>query len=192
MKPHWNNKSGNFIGGWYMEDDSLCDKLINYFNDSENKIVGEIWENNQRSVNPKTKESIDVRLNGDMDLSNEYNYHLQDCVREYCKLYEYSTETTCLWDSSIEVPNIQYYKPGGGFKIWHFENPVFTKRLLVFMTFLNDVEDGGTHFLYQELTCPAKKGLTIIWPASWTHTHKGQISKTNEKYIVTGWYNLYE
>ena len=63
------------------------------------------------------------------------------------------------------------------------------RRSLVFMTYLNDVEDGGTEFLYQNLTIPAKKGLTLIWPAFFTHTHKGQISKTKEKYIVTGWFN---
>jgi len=55
------------------------------------------------------------------------------------------------------------------------------------MTFLNDVPNGGTQFFYQELTIPAKKGLTIIWPAEWTHTHKGQITKEHEKMIFTGW-----
>ena len=92
-----------------------------------------------------------------------------------------------------EKYNLQKYPPGGGFKIWHFENDFSSKlnwhRGLVFMTYLNDVEDGGTEFLYQNLTIPAKKGLTLIWPAFFTHTHKGQISKTKEKYIVTGWFN---
>ena len=60
-------------------------------------------------------------------------------------------------------------------------------RILVFMTYLNDVDDGGTDFKYQNLTSPAKKGLTMIWPSDFTHTHKGQISHTKEKYIVTGW-----
>ena len=36
------------------------------------------------------------------------------------------------------------------------------------MTYLNDVPDGGTHFKYQELTAPAKKGLTLIWPTDFT------------------------
>jgi hypothetical protein len=57
------------------------------------------------------------------------------------------------------------------------------------MTYLNDVNDGGTEFLYQKITSPAKKGLTLIWPADWTHTHRGQISKTKEKSIITGWFN---
>ena len=58
------------------------------------------------------------------------------------------------------------------------------------MTFLNDLTDeGGTEFLYQDLKVEPKKGLTLIWPSYWTHTHRGVISKTQEKYIVTGWYS---
>ena len=60
------------------------------------------------------------------------------------------------------------------------------------MTYLNDVEDGGTEFKYQNLTTPAKKGLTLIWPVYWTHTHRGQISNTKTKYITTGWFDFYE
>jgi hypothetical protein len=58
------------------------------------------------------------------------------------------------------------------------------------MTYLNDVPDAGTEFKYQKITTQAKKGLTIIWPSDWTHTHKGQISDVNEKYIITGWYSF--
>ena len=76
--------------------------------------------------------------------------------------------------------------------MWHCERSDIAtcKRVLVFMTYLNDLPDGGTMFKNQDLTIPAKKGLTLIWPAEWTHTHKGQISNTKEKYIVTGWYHL--
>ena len=58
------------------------------------------------------------------------------------------------------------------------------------MTYLNDVEDGGTEFYYQKLKTKAKKGLTLIWPTDFTHTHRGIVSKTKEKYIVTGWFTL--
>ena len=36
------------------------------------------------------------------------------------------------------------------------------------------------------------KGLTLIFPAGFTHTHKSQVSLTQEKMIVTGWYNFDE
>ena len=57
------------------------------------------------------------------------------------------------------------------------------------MTYLNNVKDGGTEFKYQNITAPAHKGLTLIWPAIWTHTHRGQISQTESKTIITGWFS---
>ena len=30
-------------------------------------------------------------------------------------------------------------------------------------------------------------GKTLIWPAEWTHAHKGEILKSGIKYIITGW-----
>ena len=61
--------------------------------------------------------------------------------------------------------------------------------MLVWMTYLNDVDDGGTEFENQKFSSPAKKGLTLFWPADWTYTHRGIISYTKEKYIVTGWFS---
>jgi hypothetical protein len=59
------------------------------------------------------------------------------------------------------------------------------------MTYLNDVtDDGETEFYYQQVKFQPKKGLTVIWPADWTHTHRGIASMTQDKYIVTGWYNF--
>ena len=85
---------------------------------------------------------------------------------------------------------IQHYKPGQGFKAWHTERANVTmNRSLVYMTYLNDVPDGGTQFYYQDMTVEAKKGKTLIWPADFTHIHKSQISYEHEKYITTGWFS---
>ena len=96
----------------------------------------------------------------------------------------------------IENMTIQHYKPGEGFYKWHTENTGYSYNLnrhLVFMTYLNDVENGGTEFYhFPDLKIQARKGLTLIWPAGWTHTHKGVISNVDEKYIITGWYSFYD
>ena len=42
-------------------------------------------------------------------------------------------------------------------------------------------------FHFQNKTIKAEKGKTLIWPAGFTDTHRGQISKKHVKYIVTGW-----
>ena len=61
-------------------------------------------------------------------------------------------------------------------------------RLFAFMTHLNDVDQGGsTYFSHYDLEIKPSKGLTLIWPAEWTHAHRGNILKTGSKYIITGW-----
>ena len=88
--------------------------------------------------------------------------------------------------------NIQYYKPKKGYPVLHYErgrnNPT---RQLVYMLYCNTVTDkGGTEFPYQNITLSAVKGKLVIWPAEFTHPHKGIISNTQEKYIVTGWIEI--
>jgi hypothetical protein len=56
------------------------------------------------------------------------------------------------------------------------------------MIYLNDVNDGGTEFKYQNHLEKAEQGKLLIWPAEWIFTHKGQISNTTTKYILTGWF----
>ena len=87
----------------------------------------------------------------------------------------------------IEHPLLMYYDKGWGYKEWHNERGFHQNRMMVWMIYLNDVEDGGTEFLYQKLKIPAKKGLLLMWPHDFTHTHRGIISHTKEKYILTGW-----
>ena len=59
------------------------------------------------------------------------------------------------------------------------------------MTYLNDVNKGGeTEFYYQKLKIKPEKGLTLIWSADWTFTHKGHTTLDEDKYIITGWFNF--
>ena len=59
------------------------------------------------------------------------------------------------------------------------------------MTYLNDVKNGGeTEFYWQKIKIKPKKGLTLIWPTEFTHLHRGIPTPIEEKYIVTGWFNL--
>ena len=63
--------------------------------------------------------------------------------------------------------------------------------ILAWMTYLNDVVEGGTtYFEYYDLEIKPRKGLTLIWPAEWTHAHKGNVLHSGSKYIVTGWMDL--
>ena len=66
-------------------------------------------------------------------------------------------------------------------------------RFLVWMIYLNTVTDkGGTEFKYLNHTEDAVEGKIIIWPTDFTHTHRGVVSPTQKKYILTGWYSFYK
>ena len=55
--------------------------------------------------------------------------------------------------------------------------------------YLSDVEEGGElEFLYQNKRVKPKKGDFVVWPAYFTHMHRGNPPISDEKYIVTGWY----
>ena len=183
----------SFIGGWFINK-TVCDDLVKYFKDTPNKFKskGYVFNYGKNMINKKVKDSLDLPISPKQLSSPFKNYRdkLQDCLEKYLSRYPESNELERF--NINDDYNIQYYKPKGGFKKWHCERGglLDVKRILVFMTFLNDAPDGGTMFKYQKLTIPAKKGLTLIWPTDITHTHKGQISKTHEKYIITGWYSF--
>ena len=184
----------SFIGGWYIKP-NICDDLTKLFNDNEQSINPglQLLDGNLSTIKDH-KDSMDFTIDPNYmgDCVGDYRKALQEVLEKY--ILKYPDAGTNNYFNITEDYNIQYYKPGGGFYKWHCEraNLKTSHRLLVFMTYLNDVDDGGTYFKNQNLLVPAKKGLTLIWPTDWTHIHKGQISNTKEKYITTGWFSFYE
>jgi hypothetical protein len=91
--------------------------------------------------------------------------------------------------------NLQKYLRGsGGYHHWHSEiypqnaSCETLHRVLLFQFYLNDVADGGeTEFLYQGRKVEAKQGRLIIAPAGFTHTHKGHVPHSGDKYVSTSW-----
>lgn len=186
----YNFPKESFIGGWYIPK-NICDNLISHFQINKHKSErGNINYYEKNIVDLKTKDSYDLLCKFDENNSTQtYTNYLQSCLVNYIKKYK-SVEYYNKFSLENSKFTIQYYPVGGGFKEWHFERDgkCSSNRILVFMTYLNDVDDGGTEFYYQNIRTPAIKGLTILWPSDFTHTHRGQISNTKEKYILTGWY----
>lgn len=93
--------------------------------------------------------------------------------------------------------NLQRYtRKTGGYH--HFHSEVYPAmndpeqnalhRVLLFMYYLNDVREGGeTEFYYQERKLRPSKGQLVFAPAGFTHTHKGHVPISNDKYILTSW-----
>jgi prolyl 4-hydroxylase len=190
MKEYKLNKSDNFIKGWYINK-KICDNLIKFFNKNKKDQKAGVVAG---GVIPETKKSTDLSFNINLEDQAVKNYGnaLSECVEKYKEAYSVLDKSLASWNI-IEKINIQKYKKNEGYFGWHTERSTISlcKRLLVFMTYLNDVTEGGeTEWFYQKTKIKAEKGLTIIWPVEWTHLHRGCVSKTQEKYIITGWYSF--
>ena len=92
---------------------------------------------------------------------------------------------------------IQKYNPGESYFTLHAENMgnhgkfEEHRRVLAWMIYLNDVYDGGyTEFPVQNKKFQPREGDVLVWPAYFTHPHRGVMSKKDTKYIITGWFSF--
>ena len=184
----------NFVGSWIIENPLLCEKLVEYFE-------GNLYKQKQgmvgSGVNLDKKNSVDItikpkeiKLPGN-EVINAYFETLFDCYKQYVSQWPFLEPIA----QKLEIGsfNIQRYRTGQHFKEIHTERFSLASlhRVFAFMTYLNDVEEGGsTYFSHYDLEIQPKKGLTLIWPAEWTHAHKGNELRAGSKYIITGWMNF--
>ena len=192
MREYKLNSNDNFIIGYYLSDLSICDDLIKLFYNSNNKVLGQIG---QGTVDKKVKDSLDLQLLvndiAKYPILDKYFTQLGQMINLYKKKYKLCDHQVGKWAIQHDF-NIQKYKPSQAYHGWHCEKcNIFTaKRHLVWMTYLNDVNKGGeTEFYYQKIKVKPEKGLTLIWSADWTFTHKGHTTIDEDKYIITGWYD---
>lgn len=182
----------DFIGCWDLEVPDLCDRLVEYFerhrDDQSPGFVG------LGAVDTSSKKSIDIRISPSViskpgnELFKEYLHHLNACFWDYLENWDYLK--SFLEKVHIGDFNIQKYDDGGHFGQLHAERTMLSNahRMLVWMTYLNDVPAGGeTEFPYFDLKVIPVKGKTLIWPAEWTHAHRGCVVERGPKYIITGW-----
>ena len=97
----------------------------------------------------------------------------------------------------IKNPSVQIFfklhkvKKSQGYHVWHYETKpkFYPDRVLAWMTYLKVPEEGGeTEFLHQSKRIEPVIGRTLIWPAYFTHVHRGNPPLKGEKYYITGWF----
>lgn len=109
------------------------------------------------------------------------------CYKEYAD--KYSILSTAEKHGMVSI-RLQKTVVGGGYHRWHFEQAAsaVSRRMMAWILYLNDVEEGGeTEFLYQSKRVASKTGRLLMFPAGFTHTHRGNPPLSGEKYILTGW-----
>ena len=186
-----NTQQAHFIGCWNLENDKLCNEIIQLFENNKNlQKQGETG----KGRNPEIKKTIDITLQPKdlektkFEILKQYMNELHKCYLDYQKQWPFLK--TILKDIDIGSFNIQKYSRGDHFASLHSERTSIetSHRLFAWMTYLNNVDDGGqTSFNHYGIKVKPETGKTLIWPAEWTHAHTGEILKGGTKYIVTGW-----
>lgn len=178
--------------------EGYCQHLISEFDRLEASGAGSNRIQSERAKrHVKNDHQIGMSLKGqNTTLFNDKNVvevffdGLQACYEDY--IAQFST----LMDLKIKatIMKMQRTAPGGGYHVWHAEqgNEDQASRVLVYMLYLNTLkpeEAGETEFLYQKERYSPTENRMILWPAAYTHTHRGNtVLGERSKYIVTGWF----
>jgi hypothetical protein len=131
-------------------------------------------------------EDTSMRFTPNASFLNHYLERIWMCFNEYMSHY------SVLLDGSHQIRQIKIQKtlPGEGYHQWHYESDTIERagRVCAWGLYLNTVEQGGeTEWLYQSMRVPATEGSLVIWPAGYTHAHRGNPPLSGKKYLMTGW-----
>lgn len=172
-----------------------CDAWIKHFEDAD---AGGLSYNRLQGMNRESHINADQAI----DYPRSQFYHNHDMQLECAEFagkfwdicYQLYVEKFSILKTAdmhkIYTVKIQRTKPKEGYHVWHAEDTTRNtrNRLLTFIVYLNDIEDGGeTEFLYLSKRVKPKAGRVVIWPAGFTHTHRGNPPLQDTKYIITGW-----
>lgn len=184
-------KSVNFIGIYKIPDEELMENIISFF--ENNKNYHKPGSMGDSEINTIRKNNIEMRITPNNLKDEKYeifvNYlnYLKNCYKSYAKEWPF---LEALGNLNMGTFQIQKYEIGGHCSAWHTErdNIRTSERVFAWMTYLNDIpEEGETEFLHYGIKIKPETGKTIIWPAEWTHAHRGNPTTVKEKYITTGW-----
>lgn len=157
--------------------------------DEENNIIP-LWRNKNKHTWFSDGDVIFENEPGVQKVAREYFDKALECLDLYHEEYGTALDGKRL---EIHEMKVQEVKPGGGYHIWHSEHGLsFPYRTLATMTYLNTFPEGEaeTEFLQQGIKIVPKRGMTLIWPAQFTHTHRGNPPYSQNKYTITSWFNL--
>ena len=176
----------------------VCDELVEWFDSCSDKNFTmhnmPLPDGIKNQITRRSDESISVPSDSpvfSMSLPkkecNAFWSTLNECYNEYVTKYDLD-----FLQLSCYTFKLHKVKKGQGYHTWHYENEgnnITGKRLLAWMTYLKVPEEGGeTEFLHQSKRIKPVVGRTLIWPAYFTHRHRGNPPLKGEKYYITGWF----
>jgi len=120
------------------------------------------------------------------DITTPLWQNIGSCLDLYMEKYNIDQLMT---SSAFKVHRVQ---PTGGYHAWHHEHTFnFPYRALAWMIVLESPKRGGeTEFLHQSIRIEPRVGQATIWPAGFTHKHRGNPPLEGQKTYMTGWFDI--
>lgn len=178
-----------------------CDYVINHFETlksfnktyTRQQFEGVNQTSKKNEIYYLLEESDTQILDTNSKICHTFNDAIWKCYSDYAN--EYGILSDLSKHHMDNIVQIQKTKPSEGYHMWHCENTKRSHgdRILAILLYLNDIDDGGeTEFLYQSIRVKPKKGSLIMFPAYFTHTHRGNPPLKQEKYNMATWINFVE
>lgn len=182
-------KTGIFVFKNFLSDER-CDELIQFHKDSPDKYEGVVSRN---VVNNQVKRCIDVMVS-DKKIIDDLVLCVNDMFPEIAEKYPVIVK----FPMSLGYPQIQRYDKETGYFKEHIDNSIYeeVERVLAFIYYLNDVEEGGeTEFKTIQnigsVKIKPEKGTVVAFPVSWKFVHEGHIPMSSDKYIVSQFMGIF-
>jgi hypothetical protein len=189
----------NFVGVFRdVYPEGFCEHLIQQFDKLEANSIG---ANRLKSENTPAHRKNDHQISFGATYHNLEDFNQEDTRRIFFqglqRCYdEYVKDYSVLSDIKISCSSMKMQRtpPGGGYHVWHAEHGPgeSVARVLVYMLYLNDLEEGEggeTEFLYLRKRFHPTANTILVWPAGYTHAHRGNmVLGERSKYVVTGWF----
>jgi hypothetical protein len=174
---------------------SMCSELIDIIDFS---IDNNIALNRDSSTVKDNQIEIRKSINNDFFPINGSEISariLQMLNFEFHKYLDELRSEDCLPFASPRAFNLfgqkSSFETKDGYYAWHCETTSLetTHRALSWILYLNDVPEGEgeTEFIHQQVKINPKTATLVIFPSSFTHSHRGNPVETINKYILTGW-----
>lgn len=187
-------KFENFIGTYnnFLSKEE-CDKYIKYYKKLD--YLNLVNVRNQKVIKDKNIDMITNNENNQIYL----NYYIKEFLNifwnKYMLYYEKYNILQAFNKHTMYDLKFQKTSPQEGYHVWHCENmgKKDRNRIATFIVYLNTIEKGGeTEFLYYSQRIKPEEGKLVIFPSSYTHTHRGNPPLEEDKYILTGWLEFNE
>ena len=188
-------KFENFIGIFpNVITDETCQRMLNWFNlcSEHNLTMSSMEEHNNTMLSSERNDEILFMPASithhcfPINLGLEIWTRLHECYEIYNTKYNLDQKVVSY---SWKVHRVQV---SGGYHQWHHEHHYrYATRVIAWMLILEAPKRGGeTEFLHQSMRIEPKVKQLTMWPAGFTHKHRGNPPLEGQKTYITGWFDV--